>query len=268
MVILEQVSVNPRAPVPTFARRKRRAHEYLQLAVALRTCRFRPPLPGVEPAARHAQTPAEQLERVVCLLRRDEAKLHRRSFAKKAAAFFRISRSSRRIRFSFRRRASSSRSAVVRPVLPCVRSARARLTQARSAVSVRSRSRAARPTLLPSSSTSRTAWALKSSSNCRRGRRRLGVSAIARDIVSTFRKMSTKPDQAQAPRRDVMLRRETGTEWSTAASLEEDHRPEDDLRPRSVPCGRSALPLLNLREEECLQSFIREPECRRFFERL
>src|SRR5262245_19206663 len=196
MVILEQVSVNPRAPVPTFARRKRRAHEYLQLAVALRTCRFRPPLPGVEPAARHAQTPAEQLERVVCLLRRDEAKLHRRSFAKKAAAFFRISRSSRRIRFSFRRRASSSRSAVVRPVLPCVRSARARLTQARSAVSVRSRSRAARPTLLPSSSTSRTAWALKSSSNCRRGRRRLGVSAIARDIVSTFRKMSTKPDQA------------------------------------------------------------------------
>ena len=49
--------------------------------------------------------------------------------------------------------------------------------------------------LLPSSSTSRTACALKSLSNRRRGRR-LGVSAIGRDIVSTFRKMSTKPDQA------------------------------------------------------------------------
>jgi hypothetical protein len=36
-----------------------------------------------------------------------------------------------------------------------------------------------------------------SSSNRRRGRRFFGVSAIARDIVSTFQKMSTKPDQAQ-----------------------------------------------------------------------
>src|SRR5262245_4910579 len=158
--------------------------------------RFWPTTPRVIPTRRDLQRPTELTHAEAGLRRVDPGELYDWCFAKKAAAFFRISRSVRSSRFSFRRRASSSRSAVVRPVLPCVRSARARLTQARSAVSVRSRSRAARPTLLPSSSTSRTAWALKSSSNCRRGRRRLGVSAIARDIVSTFRKMSTKPDQA------------------------------------------------------------------------
>ena len=52
---------------------------------------------------------------------------------------------------------------------PCVRSARARSTHSRSAVSVRSRSRAAAPTVLPSSRTRRTALALNSSVNWRRG---------------------------------------------------------------------------------------------------
>jgi hypothetical protein len=40
------------------------------------------------------------------------------------------------------------------------------------------------------------ALALNSSVNWRRGRR-FGVSAIGLDIVSTVRKMSTKPDQVQ-----------------------------------------------------------------------
>ena len=53
---------------------------------------------------------------------------------------FKISRSLRSSRFSLRRRASSSRSAVVRPVQPCVRSARAWSTHLRSADSVRPRS--------------------------------------------------------------------------------------------------------------------------------
>jgi hypothetical protein len=56
---------------------------------------------------------------------------------------------------------------------------------------------------LPSSSTRRTAWALKSSSNRRRGRR-FGVSAIGRDIVSPIGKMSTKPDQAHDARKQEM----------------------------------------------------------------
>ena len=57
--------------------------------------------------------------------------------------FFRISRSSWTIRNSFRSRVSSSRSAVVRPVLPFVRSARACSTQLRSDDSVKPRSRGA-----------------------------------------------------------------------------------------------------------------------------
>ncbi len=57
------------------------------------------------------------------LLRRDEGKSHRLCFAKKAAAFFRMSRSSSAIRIALRSRTSSSRSAVVRPVRPFERSA-------------------------------------------------------------------------------------------------------------------------------------------------
>ena len=62
------------------------------------------------------------------LLRLDPREFHRWSFAKKAAAFFRTSRSMRSSRTSLRSRANSSRSAVVRPVLPFVRSARASST--------------------------------------------------------------------------------------------------------------------------------------------
>jgi hypothetical protein len=56
-----------------------------------------------------------------------------------------------------RRRASSSRSTLVTPVRPCDRSARARFTHSRRAVSVRSRSPATAGTDLPSSKTRRTA---------------------------------------------------------------------------------------------------------------
>jgi hypothetical protein len=51
------------------------------------------------------------------------------------------------------------------------------------------------PTVFPSSRTSRTAPSLNSSENCRR-RRRPPLLAAMRDIVSTFRNVSTKPDQA------------------------------------------------------------------------
>jgi hypothetical protein len=103
------------------------------------------------------------------------------------------------MRFSFRSRLSSSRSAVVRaPGLPRPVSARACSTQFRSDDSVRSRSQAVAGTVLPSSSTSRTAPALNSSLKLRRVRFRF-VSAIV-DIVSAFRKVSTKPDQAHLGR--------------------------------------------------------------------
>lgn len=66
-------------------------------------------------------------------------------------------------RTSLRSRANSSRWAVVSPVRPFVRSARACSTQLRSDDSVNPRSRAAAATVLISSRTSRTAPALSSS---------------------------------------------------------------------------------------------------------
>ena len=103
----------------------------------------------------------------------------------------------RNSRTSLRSRASSSRSAVVRPVLPFVRSARACATQLRSDDSVTPRSRAADATVLPSSRTSHTAPVLSSSVKLRRPRLPF-VSAMV-DIVFPFRKMSAKPDQAHYP---------------------------------------------------------------------
>jgi hypothetical protein len=192
--------VNPGTPVTAFAGGEGGRHEDLQLPIRRACADSGRSTPGAEPTAGDPQTQTQDRERVMPLLRSDELKSHRRSVAKKAAAFRRISRSSRKIRFSFRRQASSSRYAVVRPVRPCVRSARAWSTHLRSDDSVRSRSRLTREIDWLSTRTSRTAWALKSSSNYRRGRRRLEVSAIGRDIVSTFRKTSTKPTNPSQPR--------------------------------------------------------------------
>src|SRR5206468_10361545 len=93
--------------------------------------------PGVEAAGRDAEDATEPSDRVVGLLRGDEPEPAHRvvSLAKKAAAFFRISRPSRSTRTSLPSRASSSRSAVVNPFRwPASISACA--TQRRTAVSV------------------------------------------------------------------------------------------------------------------------------------
>jgi hypothetical protein len=93
------------------------------------------------PPARHLQHPAKHTHRVSGPLRMDESELHVCSFAKKAAAFFKISRSIRSCLFSRRSRVSSSRSAVVgAPAGPCPASISACFTQWRNADSVRSRS--------------------------------------------------------------------------------------------------------------------------------
>src|SRR6185295_13003650 len=77
------------------------------------------------------------------VLRLDErVHVHRVSLAKKAVARLRISLSSRSRRFSARSAASSSRSALVIPSMRVPASSSACLTQARTAVSVRSKSRA------------------------------------------------------------------------------------------------------------------------------
>src|SRR5215208_340840 len=77
-----------------------------------------PVSPGIVAGARDAKKSAQHRDRVPSLLRLDEPEgFHRvpSSFAKKAAAFFRISLSSRRILFSRLSLLSSSRSSVLSP---------------------------------------------------------------------------------------------------------------------------------------------------------
>src|SRR5215207_6748750 len=193
-VLLPQVFVNAGAAVALFARLERRAHEDFQASVLPLMPRLGAAAPGVVAARTDLQTPTQDPDAVHGLLHSDEPEPYRLCFAKKAAAFFSISRSSWSTRFSFRKRASSSRSAVVSPVFPWVRSARACSTQLRNADSVSPRSRAAAATVWPSSSTSRTALALNASVKLRRDR--FGVRSAMVDIVFLSRKMSTKPDQS------------------------------------------------------------------------
>ena len=192
-----QLGVNARAAVDLAAALVRRADEHRQPKIVLRPQRGRPLAPGVITCGRDLEGTAEDPDRVVRLLRVDEAEPKCWSFAKKAAAGSRISRSIGSSRFSLRSRASSSRSTVVSPVLPWVRSARARSTHVRSADSVRSRSRATCRMVLPSSSTSRTAPTLNSSVKLRRTRFGLFPSSMI-DTVSASRLVSTKRGEAQS----------------------------------------------------------------------
>ena len=123
--------MNARAAVPLLARVERGAHQHAQLPIALGVGRLGSPAPRVIPAGRDPQHLAHRRNGKDRLPRVNQRERVAGSLAKKAAAFFKISRSSRSWRFSFRSRASSSRSAVVRPVRPLVRSAWARLTHSR-----------------------------------------------------------------------------------------------------------------------------------------
>src|SRR5215204_4495716 len=107
---------------------------------------------------------------LLSLLRLDEREhAHRVSLAKKAVARLRMSRSSRSTRFSLRSCASSARSALVNPSrVPS--STSACLTHSRTAVSVRSKSRATLATVLPGWRTNSTTSALNSFVKDRRGR--------------------------------------------------------------------------------------------------
>src|SRR5262245_8273622 len=92
-------------------------------------------LPRVVPAPRDAKGATQHADGVLRLLRVDERKSHRFSLAKKAAAFFSISRSSLRTRFSLRRAASSFFSSLVRASgAPLPASTRACSTHARRPV--------------------------------------------------------------------------------------------------------------------------------------
>src|SRR5690606_8533940 len=107
---LLQRLVDPRASVGASALRVHGLHLLDELRLVLRA-RGRLTAPRrVEPAARNPELLAHEADGEVSLLRVDEAKLHFVSFAKKAAAFFRKSRSILRTRFSSSRRFSFARS--------------------------------------------------------------------------------------------------------------------------------------------------------------
>src|SRR5215203_2413858 len=99
----------------------------------------RPALPVMEAGAVDAENPADHSDRKGGLLRGDEReRLAYRpslSFAKKTAAFARISRSIRSFAFSSRSRPSSSHSSLLRPPGRSPRSARSCLTQLRNVTS-------------------------------------------------------------------------------------------------------------------------------------
>src|SRR6185503_12619896 len=180
--------------IPLPALRVDRSDLHAQACVDLPAPGRRPPLPRVEPRPRDLQRAAQQPDRKRGLLRGDEREPHGFSFAKKAVAFFRMSRSIRRVRFSRRSRPSSSRSSVVSALgAPRPVSISAWRTHSRSAVSVRSSSRATAPTDFPLSRTSRTVSALNSFVNARR--LRLPMTHSYRTFVRS--EVSTKPGQVQ-----------------------------------------------------------------------
>src|SRR5438445_4194244 len=191
---LPRLGGNPWAPGALPRRRVDGGDLETQAFVRPRARRRRARLPGVEARARHLERAAEHPHREDGLLRGDEPESHGVSFAKKAVAFFRMSRSIRSVRFSRRSRPSSSRSSVVSaPGVPRPASISACRTQLRSAVSVRSSSRATVGTDLPLSRTSRTASALNSFVNARRFR--LAMTHSYRTFVRSG--VSTKPGQVQ-----------------------------------------------------------------------
>src|SRR5690606_24481649 len=193
---LDEVVVNARAAVVAPTAGERGMQQDFEPSVFLAPWRFGSGAARIEPARRHAEPPTELPDGVMGPLRLDRGEGYAWCLAKRAETFFSRSRSMRSSRFSLRNRVNSSRSSFVSPLLPFVRSAWACRTQRLSAEAVRSNSRATAPTALPSSRTNRTAPSLNSSENRRRARRPPLPDRI-RDIVSTFRNVSTETDQAQ-----------------------------------------------------------------------
>src|SRR5207248_2213164 len=115
---LAQIEVDAARAVAFAAARVDLADPDTQLCVGERPLGPRPSLPRVEAGAGDAEDPAEQRDRVVGLLRRDEPEAAHRvslSRAKKAAAFFKISRSCSSVRTLRRNSRSSTRSSLDNP---------------------------------------------------------------------------------------------------------------------------------------------------------
>ena len=118
MALTAQLGVHATGPVGPVALSVHTTNLANQRRVRDRPLRRRPRRPCVVARPRDLKHPAHRRDGVVRLLRLDEPKHRYRvsfSLTKKAAAFFSISRSSRRTRFSRRSRLSSSRSSLLTP---------------------------------------------------------------------------------------------------------------------------------------------------------
>src|SRR5215469_5687355 len=171
LAALAQLEVDPRAPVAAAILAINRRDFEPQPLIFLGMIGGRPFTPSVVSRARDFEYPAHQCYRVVGLLPCDKSESHSLSLAKKAVAFFRISRSSRSRRFSRRSSTNSSRSVRFKtPSGPPPASTSACSTQRLSAVSPIPSSSATWPMLLPLRRTSCTVSALYSAENLRRFR--------------------------------------------------------------------------------------------------
>src|SRR6516162_6317809 len=171
LAALAQLEVDPRAAVAAATLAINRRDFEPQPLIFLGMMGGRPFTPGVVSRARDFEYPAHQCYRVAGLLPCDKSESHSLSLAKKAVAFFRISRSSRSRRFSRRSSTNSSRSLRFNaPSGPPPASTSACSTQRLSAVSPIPSSSATWPMLLPLRRTSCTVSALYSAENLRRFR--------------------------------------------------------------------------------------------------
>src|SRR5216683_2348356 len=171
LAALAQLDMDPGAAVAAATLAINRRNFEPQPLIFLAMLGGRPFTPGVVSRARDFEYPAHQRHRIAGLLPCDKSESHSLSLAKKAVAFFRISRSSRSRRFSRRSSTNSSRSLRFNaPSAPRPASTSACSTQRLSAVSPIPSSSASWPMLLPLRCTSCTVSALYSAENFRRFR--------------------------------------------------------------------------------------------------
>ena len=188
-----QVQVHSRTPVGFTACRVKTSDLRREPGILLSSLRGFTATPSVVAGTRNLENSTRDSDRPDRLLRVDELVPHEFSLAKKAVAFFSISRSSRRRLFSRRNVVSSERSSVVsRSGFPPPASTSACRTQRLTAVSGRSISRQMTPMLLSLSRHRRTTSALYSNANRRRGR------FVIRTLspISVLQRMSTKSGEA------------------------------------------------------------------------
>src|SRR5436190_19717689 len=137
MAAIAQLALQARTPVSLVALAMRDAQHIAQSTIGARARTLWTLLPRIEATPRHAERVTHHVDRERCLLRRDPGEGYSSYLAKKAVAFFRMSRSICNRRFSRRSRCSSARSS---SVSGSCGSARAALTHACKLFSVTPRS--------------------------------------------------------------------------------------------------------------------------------